>query len=389
MAEFTASIVAFLQLADSVIRVCSHIISASKDAPRDMIIISSEAKTAEALPNVFAAAGPIQACYGSIVALERLLPKIPNDPTKKSSFRMADLAWALKESQVLSEISFHKSTPLLALTGDVMREIQDIKVGVQRVEQALSSAERSEALNWLQSKCNNPSAIHNSTFRNHEEHTNAWLHKWSEWDAWLQPRPSKTLAPRFLWIHGIPGAGKSVMASFIEHVKTHCASSGPTLGYAYYYCHYSHGQDEGLPFLRWIVGHLSRQAEYAPQKLKQLRDSGCDPTIPEILTVLQAVLSRFDVAYVVIDGVDESEPRSQLLSVLATLATDERFKKIRLLATSRLSHDIEQTFSDISISLSMSNDYVKEDVRTVVMTGSLQILAWRGGRISGSHLQAG
>jgi hypothetical protein len=140
MAEVAASIVAFIQVTDRVVRICNHFIGAAKDAPRDMVIISGEVTslrailsclgetdlhpmTAEALPTLFASVGPIQACYKSISTLERLLPKIPIDPKKRVSFCLADLSWALKEAEVrklLAEISLHKSTLLLALTGDLM-----------------------------------------------------------------------------------------------------------------------------------------------------------------------------------------------------------------------------------------------------------------------------
>lgn len=141
MAEFAASIIAFIQLTDTVIRVCSHVIGNVRDAPRDMVIITSEVtslrailsclhqddlhpSTAEALPTLFAPSGPIQACYKSITALERLLPKVPDDASARNmSFNLVSLSWALKESQVrklLAEITLHKSTLLLALTGDSM-----------------------------------------------------------------------------------------------------------------------------------------------------------------------------------------------------------------------------------------------------------------------------
>jgi hypothetical protein len=140
MAEIAASIIAFIQLTDKVIRICDHFISAAKDAPRDMVIISGEVTslrailscfteadlhpmTTAALPTLFASSGPIKASHESIAALERLLPKIPADGTKKTSFCLSDLSWALKEAQVrklLAEINLHKSTLLLALTGDLM-----------------------------------------------------------------------------------------------------------------------------------------------------------------------------------------------------------------------------------------------------------------------------
>jgi hypothetical protein len=243
----------------------------------------------------------------------------------------------------------------------------------------LTISERKEALEWLQSKCHDPSATHSNIFRNHEEHTSSWLCKWKKWNSWLQLE--KPPEDRFLWIHGIPGAGKSVLASFIiESIRSHCKhNTQRPLGYAFYYCHYAHNEDAGSPFLRWIISSLSRQAEWAPPHLKSIRDSGHEPTIPELLIILQPILPRFGAVYVVVDGVDESQPRTQMLSVLSMLATDERFQTIRLLVTSRVYPDIERAFSGISASISMSNPFVYQDIQTVIhkwITNSPHMRRW-------------
>lgn len=221
--------------------------------------------------------------------------------------------------------------------------------------------------------------MHDSLCRSHEEHTNYWLSRWDQWQAWLRAEP--TPSPRSIWIHGIPGAGKSVLASsIVKLLEASCSEDGARLGHAYYYCHYSHRKDEGLPLLRWVVGQLSRQAAWAPQQLKHIRDSGREPTVDDMLDMMQQVLGRFDVVYVVIDGIDESDPRVQLLSVLTTLATDSRFSEVRLLATSRLSPDIERALLSISTSISMSNHFVERDIRRVVkawVSSSPRMARWR------------
>lgn len=189
--------------------------------------------------------------------------------------------------------------------------------------------------------------MHDSLCRSHEEHTNYWLSRWDQWQAWLRAEPSPS--PRCIWIHGIPGAGKSVLASsIVELLETSCSKDGSCRGHAYYYCHYSHRKDEGLPLLRWVVGQLSRQVAWAPQQLKHIRDSGREPTVDDMLGIMQHVLGRFEVVYVVVDGIDESDPRVQLLSVLTTLATDSRFSKVRLLSISRRSPDIERAFEHLN-----------------------------------------
>lgn len=137
-------------------------------------------------------------------------------------------------------------------------------------------------------------------------------------------------------------------------------------GYAYYYCHYSHNQDEATPFLSWTVGQVCRQTKWIPCQLKGLHDRGCDASIPELENVLEILLGRLEVLYLVIDAVDESAPREDLLGLIATMVLDKRFQKIRILATSRQYFDIERMFSGISTSISMSNPSVDADIRRFV-----------------------
>jgi hypothetical protein len=221
-------------------------------------------------------------------------------------------------------------------------------------------SQRQEVIRWLESV--NPSSLHNAAFKKHEEHTSAWLLLSPEWKNWFDRESPQN----FLWIHGIPGSGKTVLASFIiERLKALC-NGDPGLGRAYYYCHYSNNQDEGTAFLKWTVAQLCRSAKWIPAQLKELHDHGCDPNIPELENALEAVLERFKMTYVVIDAVDESTPRDDLLAIITTIAVDIRFRKIKVLVTSREYFDIERKFSGVSEAISMSNPLVEKDIRLFV-----------------------
>jgi hypothetical protein len=221
-------------------------------------------------------------------------------------------------------------------------------------------SQRQEIIRWLETI--NPSSLHNTAFKKHEEHTSSWLLQSPEWINWLDRESPRN----FLWIHGIPGSGKTVLASFIiEQLKVLC-SDDLELGHAYYYCHYSHSQDEGTSFLKWIIAKLCRHATWIPAQLKELHDHGCEPSIPELENALEAILERFKMTYVVIDAVDESAPRDDLLAVIATIVLDKRFRNLKVLATSREYYDIERMFSGISESISMSNSLVEKDIRLFV-----------------------
>jgi hypothetical protein len=91
-----------------------------------------------------------------------------------------------------------------------------------------------------------------------------------------------------------------------------------------------------------------------------------EPSLIQLLQALEFILHEFDAVYVVVDAVDESLPRATLIKVIRDLATDERFAKVRLLATSRDHLDIETVFSPISTSISMTNDLVTEDIQLYI-----------------------
>ena len=186
------------------------------------------------------------------------------------------------------------------------------------------------------------------------------------WPLWIEGKH------RCLWIHGIPGAGKSILASFLaEEIEKHCTSSSSEsskLGHAYYYCYFGHNQDESSHFLRWIIGQLCRQSLKVPKELQNIYKSGKIPTLSCLLSVLHNAMEGFERIYLVLDAVDESMPRADLLRVIRDLSTDARFSALGLLVTSRRYIDIEQVLEACSIPITMSNPFIEEDIRTLVLS---------------------
>jgi hypothetical protein len=170
-----------------------------------------------------------------------------------------------------------------------------------------------------------------------------------------------------LWIHGIPGAGKTILAAHLaEEIaqlesKQHGAriqqASHTQAACVYYYCFHARNQDEAAPFLRWVVSQLCRKAEKVPSQLYDLFKLGGQPTLKHLLASLEAVLSYFQTVFITIDAVDESQKREILLNVLGALANDPRFDKLQLLVTSREYVDIKDIMSKMSRPLSMSNPH--------------------------------
>lgn len=215
---------------------------------------------------------------------------------------------------------------------------------------------------WLEQI--NPSSAHNAAGHLHESQTGQWVVRTKEWQAWANEPVGR--APRLLWIHGIPGAGKTVLAySMIEQVKA-AASADRTKSTAavYYYCHHGRNKDETASFLSWIVSQLCRKSDYIPEGLMDLYNEASEPTIKNLLDCLEAVVAKYQRVYVVLDAVDESNPRKNLLKALVALGSEQRFSALRLTVTSREYEDIEAELKPRSISLSMNNRGVYEDIST-------------------------
>ena len=190
-----------------------------------------------------------------------------------------------------------------------------------------------------------------------------------EWIGWLEAKI------RCLWIHGIPGAGKTVLMShLIVQIQRICDQS-PNRGIdcVYYYCYFVHNEDETKPFLKWLIGQLCRGADHVPAAVNELRMHGGEPNVADLLDALASILTKFEVVYVAIDAIDESNPREDLLIVLQDFVTESRFKKLQIIASSREYIDIERIMTEkkmanVSTSVSMNNRYVELDIRHYVQS---------------------
>jgi hypothetical protein len=155
------------------------------------------------------------------------------------------------------------------------------------------------------------------------------------------------------------------MSHLVQHVKEYCKDI-PRTAHAYYCCYFGHDQDEAAHFLGSLLNQLCRQSNLVIPTIYNMYKAGGEPNLLELLEALQEMLIHFDTVYVVVDALDESLPRDNLLKVLRDLVTDLQFQKIQVLASSREYIDIETTMEAISVAVSMSNPFVEEDIRSLV-----------------------
>ncbi|KAK3486708.1 uncharacterized protein B0T23DRAFT_232027 [Neurospora hispaniola] len=385
--SFTASLIAVVGLAGEVAKTCKSYIDGIKNHPREIRVIFIELNSltsvleglkilreedfedAQIIRQLRGHDGPIQGCQETIHKLHSLLnlnsasgtaaPGGSRSKRRRLQARLPtldELAWPFRKDEavaLLKAITTHKQTIGAALTASVLSEVQSMKAKLDRAEQDRLHA-------WLVQI--NPSSNHNATKSLYETGTGDWIFRSQEWNLWVNNQSKE----RSLWIHGIPGAGKTILASRIieQLIKTKCSGN---VALVYYYCYHGHNQDETFSFLRWLISQLCRKTDTVSSLTYDIYRSGQDPDITKLLSALHAQLDGLDMVYVVVDALDESQqPRDVLLDVLRTLATNPRFQKIRLLTTSREYADIERVMTPVSLPVHTSHEEVEKDIRVFV-----------------------
>ncbi|KAH8894321.1 hypothetical protein GQ53DRAFT_839931 [Thozetella sp. PMI_491] len=350
-----ASIIAVLQISGSLVKTCKQYIEAVRDYPGDLRVILIETSSLMSLlenlqflekygtlPLPIALEGPVQGCRETLSELAELLPAAceREQSAPKRRRLAASLAWPLRQTKarrLLDQLMRHKTSISAAISTESWQDTKAIKQDVESLKRSLSESDKHKIRHWLQQV--NPSSNHNTAMKLYESGTGDWVLRSPSWDDWISCKHQG------LWIHGIPGAGKTILAAHLAEVVNQICkkeqSGDRRLACVYYYCLHSRNHCETLPFLRWLLSELCHQSGGIPQLVEQLYTNSREPTMEQLLLCLEFILADFDTVFVVIDALDESQPRQALLELAKELVTDARFKKLQILATSREYHDIE------------------------------------------------
>ncbi|KAJ7436966.1 hypothetical protein B0H11DRAFT_2362535 [Mycena galericulata] len=140
---------------------------------------------------------------------------------------------------------------------------------------------------------------------------------------------------RTLWCHGIPSAGKTVLASMVVgHLGTQ--STGKNIGVACIYLNHKEIENQTPSSLLaglWRQLVLHRDIGSTAENLyKQHREKGTAPSLEEVVNVLSSCLKEFSQVFIIVDAMDEY-PEFQREILLQQLA--EMRSNVNLMITSR------------------------------------------------------
>jgi hypothetical protein len=197
--------------------------------------------------------------------------------------------------------------------------------------------------------------------------TGSWFLESDEYAAW------KTDPASFLWLHGIPGCGKTILSSVIlENVLQYCADD-PGRIVAYFYFDFNDTEKRSPDsMVRSLICGLSQQCVKIPTSLEHLFSS-CEngqrqPPLDSLLEVLYRTIQEFPQSYIILDALDECTDRAELTAILERMA-GWNLDESHLLVTSRKEHDIQRSLEsiiDTQNTICLESELVDRDILTYV-----------------------
>lgn len=235
---------------------------------------------------------------------------------------------------------------------------KEIKEGRKEQQEWHQSERDQQILRWL-----TPidfATQQNDFISRRQEGTGRWLLDSDEFQEWVNQ------SGRTMFCPGIPGAGKTILASIVVDHLYNQYHGDPTTGIAYIYFNFrrQHEQNpEGI--ISSLLKQLLREQAPLPYNIEVLcmrhSHKQTRPSLSEVATVLRYVVAKYSRIFIIIDALDEcqvsGEGRRKFLSEISNL---RRQTQANLFVTSRFIPEIENEFEgSVSVEIRACGDDVR------------------------------
>jgi hypothetical protein len=399
--SLSASIAGLISLADVTFKYVYKYVRAVKDAKNEVEALSDEINGLATLLRVLGAlASDLEAegdrfdpalrthylshCNKTLDRIDKRLKKATDSFTRSKLEGISrQLKWPFSASEtkdLLTELSRHKATISLALATDSMRKLQlslsktsELGKQVSAIGRTVKQIEINTLIEVNSQKQRildyfmkaSPQSNLETSIRLRHAMTGLWLTESPRLIHFLETPGSK------LWLTGIPGAGKTVLAgSVIQEalIRSHAAAETSA---AFFFCDYKNPATwETTTILGAVASQLARQKEEAFEILRQYHDDlhperglAQAPDPDELRARITQMSELFGQTIIVVDGLDECcDNEEDVVDMLLQVAEFSEGVSMALFSRDHFNIRIrlEQDFSIIPITAQ------NEDIRLYV-----------------------
>ena len=250
------------------------------------------------------------------------------------------LRWPLNKAEVdtlVARLERLKSAVNLALNSTNAAVIRDVHNDTKALRLASSDDEQKKILEWTSTL--NFLKQQNDFVRQARQGTGEWFLERQAFKTWV----SKDRG--ILWCPGIPGAGKTFLASItFEHLQK--AYQNDKVAVLIAFCGYNEAKSQSIDNL--IAALMKQLIQIQPDVSKELMEmyrTHCKqetfPPLAELVKAFQREVEKFTKCFIIVDALDEILDESKRLQLLEILAVE----KTNLMITSRDLDSIEELFA--------------------------------------------
>ncbi|KAF3132923.1 hypothetical protein TWF594_009432 [Orbilia oligospora] len=288
----------------------------------------------------------------------------------------AAMAAAAYAKDLLTRISPRKVEAEKKVTEiPVEKKIDELHANITH---SISTEKQQDIYRWLSPP--DSSTNYNAAIKEHLQGSGLWFIESSEFSEWKRQRNS------LLWLHGIPGCGKTILSSIIiTHLKQIYSNQ-----LLYFYFDYKDVDKQSLEgMLRGLISQLYYRSRRSSGVLESCfasyHDGKDQPTCQSLRMTFLSMAEKTGEIWLVLDALDECnrEKRKELMLWINEINARSEERNIHLLITSRPEADIESEVRKCiteSCIISIRSELISEDIDAYIkcrVAGDTEFSRWK------------
>jgi len=261
-------------------------------------------------------------------------------------------------------------TSINIVDAKVVRVDEKVEHVTKQINEMVISQEDKAILNWLDVV--NSYDNHDSAREKHLDATGEWFVNSEEFKRW------KEATNGAMWLHGIPGAGKTILCStIIENVKEFCSSQPNERYYAYFYFDFKAPTKRKVDsMLRSVIAQLCTQRGKVPSDIRELFHA-CgsgrrEPSVRQLIANPLLLFGKSHHTFLILDALDEiprseeeGDERKKLLQAIKELLTDHS-GQANILVTSRTERDVVDALEPLMGGIDVDAAKIAGDIKSYI-----------------------